>query len=86
MTWMVMEDNHVVTDKLKKILEKFSSINILLSAGILPFWKPNYVYVHILNIFYVLCIIAAMPIEHKMKTGPKPRGVAGKNPKISLIF
>ena len=33
LTWIVIEDDHKVTDKLKKIMAKFSSLQIVLMAG-----------------------------------------------------
>ena len=33
LTWIVIEDDHKVTDKLKKIMAKFSTLQIVLMAG-----------------------------------------------------
>ena len=80
MTWIVVEDSKLVTARLKRILERFNTLNIVLTAGELD--QSH----HIQYTCHVQTIIAAeMPKKYRKQKGPKPRGVAGRNEAIRWI-
>ena len=92
LTWIVVEDSKLVTARLKRILERFNTLNIVLTAGEgyhshIRQYKTHYAYItdHV-NIHNITGIITAeMPKKYRKQKGPKPRGVAGRNEAIRWI-
>ena len=92
LTWIVVEDSKLVTARLKRILERFNTLNIVLTAGEgyhshTRQYKTYYAYItdHV-NMSNITEIIAAeMPKKYRKQKGPKPRGVAGRNEAIKWI-
>ena len=78
LTWIVVEDDRKVTNRLKNILQKFPSLNIVLMAG-----RPSVFTSSLLHLLYI--DLAPMPQKFKLGKGPKPRGVAARNAAIRWI-
>ena len=76
-----MEDSKLVTARLKRILERFNTLNIVLTAGELDHSHYNTQFT-----YHVQTIITAeMPKKYRKQKGPKPRGVAGRNEAMRWI-
>ena len=57
LTWIVVEDSKLVTARLKRILERFNTLNIVLTAGEgyhshIRQYKTHYAYGPLLFVFY----------------------------------
>ena len=81
LTWIVVEDSKLVTARLKRILERFNTLNIVLTAGERD--HSHTIHTHVTS--KQLLLTAEMPKKYRKQKGPKPRGVAGRNEAIRWI-